>query len=105
MTKIDALKMAIATVTDADAVEILTKMLEGATRDEERAQARRDEQAAVREELFEILSGFSEPVTTTELVEATDYTSNKISALMRQLEAEGRVVIDRSGKKNTYRVA
>lgn len=106
MNRVDALNLAIAALNDnAEAVEILEKMKASAERQEEKNAEKREANNIIKTELLAFLGRQTEAVECKTVATATGYSSSKCSSLMRQLEDECKVVINREGKTNTYKAA
>ena len=101
MTRVDALNLAITALEDnADAVEILTNIRDTITKANSRKSDKptktQRENAEVKEKIMAQIT--REGVRCGEIAKALDLSGQKVSALLRQLKEEGRV-ITREGEK------
>jgi len=94
MTYVDALNVAIETVADEEVIEKLTalKAQMGKKRTSTKPTKTQVENEGIKANILETLTDEGVTVKTLLGELAGDYTSQKISALLRQLVAEGKVV-------------
>lgn len=73
-----------------------------------KASAKQIENVGIKDVIVDTLATFEEPVKVSDLVKAdalAQYTVPKVSALLKQLRDEGRVVRETNGKTPLYSVA
>lgn len=101
ITRVDALNLAISALSDnTDAVEVLTNIRDSIakanTRCSDKPTKAQIENAAIKDEILKHIT--AEGVRCGDIAKALDLSGQKVSALLRQLKDEGRI-ITREGEK------
>ena len=111
MTYAQALEIAINVVTDETAKERLEALkAQLAKRSSSKTPTKtQKENVAVMEQLEKALYVAHDPVTVTELINSAEalkgYTNQKVSALLRKMVEEGKVVKTVEGRKTKFSLA
>jgi hypothetical protein len=108
MTYVDALTIAINAV-DSETAEKLTALKAQLMKKKSSSKPTKAQLAneAVKEEIREVLGSADEPMTVTEILKAmpNEYSSQKISALLRQMGEEGTKEVVKTIEKKVSRFA
>ena len=108
MTYVDALTIAINAV-DSETAEKLTALKAQLMKKKSSSKPTKTQLAneAVKEEIREVLGSADEPMTVTEILKAmpNEYSSQKISALLRQMGEEGTKEVVKTIEKKVSRFA
>lgn len=105
MTKSQVLTMAIEALKDnADAVEVLTRMQSSAAKQDAKDAEKRAANGAIKVDIERALAS-GEAMDRNAIATAVGQSGPKVGALLRQMEADGKVIVNREGKTNTYRIA
>lgn len=108
MTYVDALTIAINTV-DSETAEKLTALKAQLMKKKSSSKPTKAQLAneAVKDEIREVLGSADEPMTVSEILKAmpNEYSSQKISALLRQMGEEGTKEVVKTIEKKVSRFA
>ena len=110
MTRVDALNLAIATVNDEEAVEVLSKIKNQIARKSVSSKPTKHQVAneGVKNDIFDVLANANEGMTVTNILSSlgdATLTNQRVSALLRQMVKEERVVKEIVKGKSYFSIA